>query len=380
MISIEYILFSGSTLGLLLAFFLLNKNENVVVNRLLGITLLAYSIDILYALYTVTNLYLEYPFFIGISGPLPFIYSPSLYLYAHLISENKKNFSIKYLYHYIPAGLILFSGIIGYFIFTDEAKLSVMDPYVEKSLFIIVMRTIIPVYGVIYLFFSLLEIKKYHHRLKENFSDIEKLKLGWLIYLIIGIALIWILELVQIILIDVLNKPENIAYKFIYAAVSVLIYFVAYRSLKQPEVFSELELKEKDEIPSNESEISSYKKSGLTDTDLQRFTESLLELMDKDKPYLDSDLSLADLSIKLGISSHNLSEVINTKLNKSFYDFINFYRVEEVKKMLMDKKLTGSSILSIAFEAGFNSKSSFNNIFKKVTGVTPTVFRRSKNS
>ncbi len=135
MISIEYILFSGSTLGLLLVFFLFNKKENAFVNRLLGITLLKYSIDILYALYTVTNLYLEYSFFFDISGPLPFIYSSSHYLYAHLISENKKSFSVKYLYHYIPAGLILFSWIIGYFIFTDKAKLSVMDPYVEKNFY-----------------------------------------------------------------------------------------------------------------------------------------------------------------------------------------------------------------------------------------------------
>jgi AraC-like DNA-binding protein len=370
---LEYILFAGGMLGLLLTLFLFNKKENKIANKMLAITLLAYSLDILYALYTITKLYLIYPHFIGIGAPLPFIYSPALYLYVHIVSENKKKFNLRNLYHFIPVGLMILAGIFGAFIFPDEVKLSLMDPYLEKSVFIIVMRTIIPFYGITYLFLSLSETKKYHHRLKENFSDIEKLKLDWLIYLIFGIALVWLLELIQIILIDIAEKPENIAYKYIYAAVSILIYIITYKSLKQPEVFSEVELREKESV---EEEPSQYLKSGLTETTAQQILIQLLEVMEGDKPYLKSNLSLSDLSAILHISPHNLSEVINSKLNKSFYEFVNIYRVDEVKRMLKDEKYNSYSILSVSFEAGFNSKSTFNNIFKKITGVTPTEYRR----
>jgi AraC-like DNA-binding protein len=379
MLLLEYFLFSGGTLGLLLTISLFNKKENIAANRMLGITLLAYSLDIFYALYTVAKLYLKYPGFIGTSGLLPFIYSPALYLYTHLISENKKHFNLKYLYHFLPAVLMLFSGLVLFFIFSEEVRLSLMDPYLKKSTFIIIMRTIIPFYGITYLLFSLSEIKKYHHRLKENFSNIEKLKLDWLIYLIVGIALVWLLELVQIILIDIIGKPENIAYKYIYVAVSILIYLITYKSLNRPEIFAGVELKEKefDEEPSvKKIGAPPYIKSGLTEIKARRIIERLLIIMENEKPYLKSNLSLSDLSLSLGISSHNLSEAINTKLNKSFYDFINYYRIEEVKKMLKDEKYSSSPVLSIAFEAGFNSKTAFNTIFKKITGVTPTEFRR----
>lgn len=349
---------------------------------MLGFTFLAYSLDIFYAFYTVTELYLVYPAFIGLSGPLPFIYSPALYLYTHIVSENKKSINLRYLFHFIPLALILLAGIIGSFIFSDEVRLELMNPYTEKNFLIIVMRTVIPFYGITYIILSLMDVKKYHHRLKENFSDIEKLKLNWLTYLIIVIALVWLLELVQIVLIDIAGKPENIAYKYIYAVVTIVIFMVTYRSLKQPEIFSEIELREKEDEgipPLTEPDVSAYTKSGLTEIKTKEILDVLIKIMEKEKPYLRINLSLPELSTMVGVTTHNLSEVINSRLNKSFYDFVNYYRVEEVKKMLTDEKYKSYSILSVAFEAGFNSKSTFNNIFKKYAGVTPTEFRRTSN-
>ena len=89
------------------------------------------------------------------------------------------------------------------------------------------------------------------------------------------------------------------------------------------------------------------------------------------EPYIDSELTLNSLAEMLSISPHNLSEAINTQLDKSFFDFINFYRVERVKKDLLDPTNNHLKILAIAFDAGFNSKSSFNTIFKKHTNMTP---------
>ena len=123
-----------------------------------------------------------------------------------------------------------------------------------------------------------------------------------------------------------------------------------------------------------------YNKSGLSEEKINEIASSLLIIMQNDKPYLKSNLSLSDLALLNGVSAHNLSEVINTKLNKSFYDFINQYRVDEVKKMLNDVKYENYSLLSIGFEAGFNSKTSFNTIFKKFTGTTPSEYKRTNKN
>ena len=99
--------------------------------------------------------------------------------------------------------------------------------------------------------------------------------------------------------------------------------------------------------------------------------------MSEDKPYLNSDLTLNDLSEKLEISSHNLSEILNTQLNQNFFDFVNQYRIDEVKKNLADQKMDHLTLLSIAFDAGFNSKSGFNAIFKRYTNLTPSQYRQT---
>lgn len=368
---ITYIFIIGAAQGVLLSFWLFGKKENPVANRMLAITILAYSLDILYALYTVTELYLTYPLFIGVSGLFPFIYSPALYLYIHIVSGGKKDFNLKYLYHFIPAGSMLVAGIFGVFIFGDEVKLSLMDPYSEKSVFIIVMRTIIPFYGITYLFMSLSELKKYHQRLKEKFSNIEKLKLNWLKYIIFGIAIVWMLEIIQVILIDIVEKPDNIAYNYIYAAVSILIYLITYKSLKQPEVF----LFADEENTKGKQKAPIYKKSGLSEEAASESLSKLIKIMDEEKPYLKNDLTLPDLASSIHLSTHNLSEVINTKLNQNFYDLINKYRVEEVKRLIEKDEEIKFSILALGFEAGFSSKSAFYSAFKKVTGITPAQYR-----
>ena len=93
-------------------------------------------------------------------------------------------------------------------------------------------------------------------------------------------------------------------------------------------------------------------------------------------PYRDSDLTLHDLAGRLGISAHNLSEVLNTQVGRSFHDFVNGYRVDEVKMKLEDPQTAYLKLIAIANDAGFNSKSAFNAVFKRHVGMTPSDYRR----
>jgi AraC-like DNA-binding protein len=158
-----------------------------------------------------------------------------------------------------------------------------------------------------------------------------------------------------------------------YASLIVLLIFtfffvnrVLIRALNQPEIFSGIDLKELDK----------YSGSNLNEEEIDIYNAQLTMVLEKEKLYLNPELTIKDLADHLQTSAKVLSQVINQSFNKKFYDFINSYRCEEVKAILQgpDDKIT---ILEAMYQAGFNSKSSFNKEFKKLTGQTPTEFKKS---
>ncbi|HZY40215.1 MAG TPA: helix-turn-helix domain-containing protein [Mucilaginibacter sp.] len=103
----------------------------------------------------------------------------------------------------------------------------------------------------------------------------------------------------------------------------------------------------------------------------------LLQLFEDDKVFVDPQLKIAGLAKKVGVTSHHLSRVINDKLNKNFNELMNQYRINEFKARVNDQKYASYSILGIAYDVGYNSKSSFNEAFKKQNGLTPSEYLRS---
>lgn len=122
--------------------------------------------------------------------------------------------------------------------------------------------------------------------------------------------------------------------------------------------------------------VKKYQKSGIDETDLNFYKETVLKHMKKNKPYLDAELSLEDLAKQTSIPKHHLTQTLNDKIEKTFYQFINEYRINEAKQKLKNEK-EEVSMLSLAFDVGFNSKSSFNINFKKLTGHTPSSYKKS---
>ena len=106
----------------------------------------------------------------------------------------------------------------------------------------------------------------------------------------------------------------------------------------------------------------------------------LLTYMRDQKPYLNPELTIVDLSVQLQVSKHHLTQVINNKVGKNFFNFINDYRIEAVKQKLKDPNMKHLTLLAIALDSGFNSKSSFNSLFKQYTGMTPTEWRKSQEN
>ena len=122
-----------------------------------------------------------------------------------------------------------------------------------------------------------------------------------------------------------------------------------------------------------------YSGSTLKDDEATEYTEQLAEYMLTEKPYLNPELTLTELASQIDISTHHLSQIINEQFKQNFFEYINQYRVEEVKTRINNPKFENYSLLGIALDSGFNSKSSFNRIFKKFTNQTPSQFKSALN-
>ncbi|HEU4496042.1 MAG TPA: helix-turn-helix domain-containing protein [Flavobacterium sp.] len=116
----------------------------------------------------------------------------------------------------------------------------------------------------------------------------------------------------------------------------------------------------------------------IEDGRLEELKTNLLHLMENDKPFLDCELTLVRLASMMGISLHQLSYLINTGFDENFYQFVNRYRIEEAKKLILDDEMGHLNFQGVALEVGFNSKSAFNATFKKFTGQTPSGFKAEK--
>lgn len=358
--------------GVLLSIILFSKKENHNANIILAAATFALSLDLFSSIYYDRGLFFRYPHLSGITYPFPFLYGPLFYLYTKLISKQINKLELKHLIHFIPCIIIYLVSIPVFFssgqhkIEFVQAMMNNQGPFVYA-----IINWIIPLQGIFYTVFILKSVIDYNNKLKNNFSDIEKINLNWLKHLAYGSAAIWFIVVVSYMFDIALNRPTRFEYA-LQLAISILIYSIGYVGLSQPEVF----LQPEDNSP-DESKGEKYKKSGLDETTAEEIKSKLLVLMDRDKPYLDSELTLSKLSETLGISAHYLSEVINTKFNQNYYDFINKYRVEEFKARIVNPEFSNYSLLSIAFDSGFKSKTAFNTIFKKLAGKTPSEYKAS---
>jgi AraC-like DNA-binding protein len=170
--------------------------------------------------------------------------------------------------------------------------------------------------------------------------------------------------------------------RWAFTGLVLFIYWVSYRAWVQPELFTVVhgsgEGTQENYIPALRVHhpVKKYANSTLQPDDARSIECSLRALLEA-KVYLDAGLTIDQLARQAGCNKHHLSQVLNECMGMSYHDCINSYRVEEAKTLLLDPANAGLKIAALAYEAGFNSLSSFNDVFKKVTGETPSAFRNS---
>lgn len=361
----------GVTITFFLTFLLLGKKNKNTSDKILLVWFFIIGIHLLIFYLNYSQTIFNYPHLLGVGIIFPFLHGPFLFLYIATLTQQIK-FSKNQLAHFIPAFIVAIM-FLDFFILNGSDKLKVYENKGQGfttrfQINFILMK----ISGVIYILWSQFLLFKHKKNIVARFSNIEKINLYWLQYLIVGVALVWVFILFG----------GNV--RHLYLTVVIFVLFMGYFGINQVGIINTHTIfqKNKDAPINKEPEIISditvkYKKSGLDEVKADEIYHQLKEKINKDEVFLNPDLNLTELAQLLDIHPNYLSQVINSYEGKNFYDYINEKRIEKFISLIKNPENKKYTLLSLAYDCGFNSKSAFNRQFKKVTNKTPTDFINS---
>ncbi len=303
---------------------------------------------------------------VSISSPL--LIGPSLYLFFKqaLMSDDKS--VVKAVYHFIPFVLLL-AFLTSLEFFSSRARIS--HPINGIPIYVPIIEFLKAVHLGAYIVLSYKLINTLtKYTTPATYKDNSKQVLWWFRVLLVLIIAAVVLSLLYFISIKYLGVEAPVGSpKFISLILIVLIYSIAFMGVRFPIIV----LSESNTLIIKRT--PKYKTSSLRREDIISKQQTLADYMEQEKPFLNSELKIESLAKAVKIPAHHLSQIINQGFEKSFQDFINQYRVEEFKKQIVRPNNSNKTILAIALDSGFSSKSSFNRIFKSHTGMTPYEFK-----
>ena len=375
----------GALQGLLLTGVLVAKRNNRTANGLLAALMVAFTIFLASGVYYSAGVVRVFPHFFGVSYQMPWVFGPLVYLYAVAASDRSWRFQRKTLLHFVPVAINVLATF-PYYVMSGAEKLAMLDRWMAGDIPVqlVILDPFKYVLGIAYSIATVRYLRRHGRRIEHSYSNTERVNLRWLLGLSTATFAIWLLATtLKLSSVSTRLRDEHIS-----LAMAVLVYGIGYMGLRQPEVFryetAEYRVPKRSDAvatapPPNEAETaaSRYERSGLDDLEAARLKASLLAIMDAERPWRDSELTLADLAARLNTTPHKLSEVLNSEIGQTFYDFVNGYRVREVQRRIKAGEARALKILALALDAGFASKSTFNQAFKKHTSQTPSDFREA---
>lgn len=364
---ISTILLVGAIQGVFLTLFLVfNKQGNRVANRILAANLAIFSLSIILHAFIHSILGHQFPLHEIIMHTIFILVAPLLFLYIKSLTQIQYHFTSKEVLHFLPFLTGFTLGLVRITIFYEYDASSLFIFLLEKSVWFILAVT-----TAAYLMLSIIKLKHHFQNIQSNFSYLEKITLNWLKYILIAYIISFSLALIF-----EFSHNSDMLYNYFFVLIAIFMYSIGYIGLKQPVIFSGDFYINQNEPPIQRKK---YEKSALDEEKAELYFKRLNNVIQTEKPYLRSDLTLPDLAKLVSISTHHLSQIINEKLNQNFFEFINGYRVEEAKNLFATPQRKDYNISHIAFDVGFNSLSAFNAAFKKYTQTTPSQYRKQFN-
>ncbi|HEU0110295.1 MAG TPA: helix-turn-helix domain-containing protein [Flavisolibacter sp.] len=412
---------AGIGISFFLDFLLISKKGKTLADNILACWLFIIGIHLLFFYLYYTGLYFEHPWLMGIDIPLPLLHGPFLFLYTAALTNRLPGRKYFALLHFVPA-LLCYLYLVTFFMLPPDQKIFVyQNKGVGFETFMTIKLWAIIISGIVYVGCTHILLGKHRSAILNEYSYTDKINLKWMQYLVYGIAAIWLI---------VIAGTDELT----FVAVVLFVLFIGYFGIKQVGIFNHplpllpanagtnyghkdpvlvtqlqevLPIQHKEIIEpaaeppgqtmlpvdmtsvENESSVKTvtalipedlssdkkkYSKSGLSGTMAEQLHKQLTNLMEAEKLYTESELSLSDLARRLNTHPNYLSQVINEKEGKNLYDYVNTLRIEEFIKLVSQPHNQNLTLLSLAYECGFNSKSSFNRYFKKTTGQSPSEY------
>jgi len=385
------ILFSlGGFQGTLLAAFLFSIKVNKISNRLLGLLTLFWGIFLFSFAFQSEGMYLRFPHLLKTFYHLLFAFSPLLYLQIKYLLGNYKKFNFSDLIHFLPLAISILLHMHFYLLSGEEKIFMIRNKTPYYEILQIIGDEVIAIQGIIYSILALRLLASYKKNIIYYQSNIDKRIIKITSFGVSLVLISWVIGIVGIHL-DYLQIDTGI-YLFIaaYLVLVLVIYVISYSAIWSPEIYKLDTNQIKPHSPKNQLHVQGnsdtiVNKQNFSDDHLHAgsdhmdeedsiLNDKLISCMEAEKPYLNPEISLSELADKIGVTRNQLSGIINQNHQVNFYEFINHYRILEVKRLMADPANKNLKLISLAYDAGFNSKASFNRIFKQMTEMTPSQY------
>lgn len=365
---VEYLLLTGVIISAFLSVLLLKKSNKSTSDHILLFWIFTSGYVIFSYLLVFNGSYLKYPNLTVVGFSIPLLSGPFMYLYIKY--QTKPLFFQKIdLLHFLPF-LLSYMLFVRFFFLSFEQKVEILSNNAkefELEGHIKLVATYLS--GIIYITWCFFVLYSHKKKLKEDFSSVEKINFNWLLLLNIGLLLIWV--------IIIFIQDDRV----IFSAASVYVICIGFFGITQVKVFSERDIIylqnlsiDSDNVPDADSNQST---PSLNDTAFEKIYAEAIELLTREKLYLNPELKVIDIAILLKIHPNTLSKAINQTSDSSFYDLVNKMRVEEFINRSKTEDFTKFTIMAIAYDSGFNSKATFYRNFKTITGLSPSEFLKS---
>lgn len=314
-----------------------------------------------------------------VSYPFPLFHGPFLYFYTASLTNQHPYLRKHFVWHFIPA-LLIYLVLFPFFLRSHHERLEVFANHGKGYEWVFLLqRILVYVSGVAYTILSLWLLRVHIRNVQNKFSQTEKVNLLWLRYLIYGVAVVWL---------AVFSGNDFV----IFSLVALFVLLIGYFGIKQVGIFTQasvsdaiilqdspLDTNPDDSSAPEERAKGRYLKSTLSSEKQTEIHGKLIGAMDEQKLFLNAELTIGQLAGAIGVHPNHLSQVINSMESKTFYDFINAWRINEFKKMAAQPQNQKYTLLALAFECGFNSKTAFYRNFKNLTGQSPTQYLKDQH-
>ncbi len=357
------------------ALLLSRKKGKSVADRILMVWLLFIALHLLWYYWDYTGLTSRFPHLFGPNRFMPAAEGPFLWIYAQALLSGNQKFNYRWLFHFAPFFLLNLL-VIDIYLLPAPEKLEFMKVVLPNALpWQAQIGNFFNLFsGPVYVILLLLQLRKFKNQMEGYFST-RQIDFLWLKRLAWGLGGIWIVVLgtAAFCYVTGTTLPDR-NNTYIFTAVSFFVLFLGYHGLRHENILVKYPIAPNHGGTEGKS-LEKYARSGLKAGQEKVLLDRIKLMMATEKLYLEPNLTLDDLAAKLSTPRHYISQAIGSESNLTFFALVNRYRVEEARRKLVSDNYGHFSVLGIGLDCGFNSKASFNRVFKELTGQTPTEYR-----